>query len=321
MKGSRLGTISAVASRSPEKAKDFATRHGIPHAYESYQALIHSPEVDAVYIATPHSLHPAPVIESAKAGKHILCEKPLASTLHDAREMFAAARTAGVLLMEGYMYRCHPQTKIILDIIRSGQLGNLLHIQAAFSFRAPFDPSSRIWNKKLGGGAILDVGGYPLSWARLIAGSIHGEPFQNPDSIRATGSTCSKTGVDTLATALLQFPGGLSAEISCGISAQQDNALRIYGDHAWLHVPSPYHPGHDGQAAQIYLHGSQSPNPHTIPIPTDASIYAFEADAFAQTLMNGALECPAMSAEDTLGNMAIQEAWLQALGIQHTPVL
>ena len=151
---SRLGRLAAVGSRTDAAAQRFAAEFGVPRAHGSYEALLADPDVQAVYVATPHPQHAAWVIRAAEAGKHILCEKPAGLNYAEVMAMTTAVREHGVLFMEAFMYRCHPQTAKILELVRSGVLGEIKLVQAAFGFNAGFNPDSRLWANAAGGGGI-----------------------------------------------------------------------------------------------------------------------------------------------------------------------
>ena len=315
--GSRTGRLVAVGSRSTDSARRFAGEHGIApeRAHGSYEALLADPEVDAVYISTPHPQHEEWAVKAAAAGKHILCEKPLTLDLAAAHRVIKAARARGVLLMEAFMYRCHPQTARAIELIRTGALGKVGLVQAAFSFNAPFDPQGRIWGNALGGGGILDVGGYPVSWARLAAGAVEGKPFLDPVAVAGVGVLHPQTGVDVYAAATLAFANGVIAQVSCGVGLTQENVVRIYGTEGWLLVPSPYVVTRDLAPAKLLLHRAGATTPDEIIVTPDRSVYAYEADAFAEALAAGRRDVPAMSTADTLGNMAVLDAWLRQVGV------
>ena len=159
---SETSELLAVASRSPEAAARFAAEHAVPRAYASYEQLLADPEVEVVYIATPHPSHAEWAIAAARAKKHILCEKPLAMNEREVRAVVQAAREHDVFLMEAFMYRCHPQTHELVSLIRRGVLGQVKAIHASFGFYGAYPATSRIVNHELGGGGILDVGCYPV---------------------------------------------------------------------------------------------------------------------------------------------------------------
>ena len=204
--GSRTGTLAAIATRDPGKAGLAETFPGA-RILAGYDALLADADVDAIYISTPHPFHAEWAIKAAEAGKHVLCEKPLALTAFEADAMIHAARKAGVFLGEAFMYRLHPQTLQLVELIRSGVIGELRMVKSSFGFAMPgFMPEHRLYGNDLAGGGILDVGGYPVSIARLIAGAAAGKPFAEPDEVVGTGHL-GQSGVDEWASALLHFPG------------------------------------------------------------------------------------------------------------------
>ena len=313
---SQTGQLLAVGSRTQESADRFAREFGLARAHGSYDALLGDPEVSAVYIATPHPLHLEWTVRAARAGKHVLCEKPIALNRSGAATMIEMARACGVLLMEAYMYRCHPQTAKVVDLVKSGALGRIGLIQATFSFFNEFDPGARLWNKALGGGGILDVGGYPVSFVRLMAGAAGGKAFADPVSVAGAGCLHPRADVDVHAAAILRFPNDIVAQVACGIGLLQDNSARIYGSKGWLHVPNPWVPNREGGTATIFLHHNAAAAPEEIRI-TAPPLYALEADAFAAALEAGQREVPQMTAADTLGNMAALDQWREAIGLTY----
>lgn len=308
------GRVVAAGSRSPEAARAFAEEHGVPRAHGSYEALLADPEVDAVYVATPHPRHAEWVVKAAEAGKHILCEKPMGMNRAEGETMVAAARRRGVVLMEAFMYRCHPQTAKVAELVRSGALGEVGMVQAAFGFRSGFDAGSRLWDKAAGGGGIMDVGCYPVSMARLVAGAASGLSFLDPVSVDGAGVLHPGTGVDVYAAATLKFPNGVVAQVSTGVGLTQDNVVRIYGTEGWLLIPSPWVINRDGGASRLLLHRPGADAPEEIVIEA-APLYALEADAFAAAVRAGLPDVPAMSMDDTLGNLATLDRWRAAIGL------
>jgi predicted dehydrogenase len=311
---SQSGQLAAVGSRTQASADRFAREFGVPRAHGSYEALLADREVQAVYVGLPHPFHAEWTIRTARAGKHILCEKPLALNRAEATTMAAAAHDHGVLLMEAFMYRCHPQTAKIVELVGGGALGRVGLVQASFSFQRDFNPEARLWNKALGGGGILDVGCYPVSFARLIAGAADGRPFADPVSVTGAGHLHPQAGVDVYAAATLKFANGIVAQVACGIGLVQDSSARVYGSKGWLHVPVPWIPNREGGTSIIYLHGGEASAPEEI-LVTAPPLYALEADAFAAALAAGRREVPQMTVADTLGNMAALDQWRAALGL------
>ncbi len=311
---SRTGTLQAAGSRDIARARKFADAHDIPTAHGSYDDLLSDPNVDAIYISTPHPAHREWAIRSAEAGKHILCEKPIAVNLLEAREIATAARTHGVLLMESFMYRCHPQTQRICEIVRSGRLGNIQLIEATFGFRSQYNPSSRLWDRALGGGGILDVGCYPMSISRLVAGAALGQSFADPLTIAGTGSLHPESGVDIYAVATLGFPGGIAAQIGCGVGLQLDNTLTIHGTSGRLHAPHPFLAPTE---SRLEVTDFEVGRTEVLEIEADRGIYALEADAIGDAIADGALETTAMPIDDTLGNLAALDRWRESIGLTY----
>ena len=262
---SETGFIGAVASRTAEKAVEFARLYQIPRSYGSYEELLADGEIDIVYIATPHPQHREWVIRAAQAKKHILCEKPLGVHYDEAVEMLQAVWENSVFFMEAYMYRCHPQIARVLELIRAGEIGDVRTITARFGFRANYDLEGRLFNRTLGGGGILDVGGYCTSMARLIAGAEEGAVVE-PDRVFSVGEIGAESGVDEYAAALLLFPRGIVAMISCGLRLNQDNKVRIEGTEGCITLPIPWTPNIDGGESQILLQkNGQAPEMITVP--------------------------------------------------------
>jgi predicted dehydrogenase len=306
---SKASRVVAVGSRSDESAQKFAREFALPRAYGSYESLLADRDVQAVYIATPHPQHAEWITKAARAGKHVLCEKPLSLTHAESVSAADVCRGEGVLLMEAFMYRCHPQTAKIVELVKSGALGRIGLIQAAFGFANPFDANNRFWNKALGGGGILDVGCYPVSFARLIAGVDAGQPFLDPIDVTGAVQVHDEALVDTCAAATLHFASGLIAQVSTSIALTQDNAVRIYGTKGWLHVPDPWVPAREGGSVSFNHYRGAEARPEAVVVPAPGWLYGFEADAFASALAAGLRDVPEMPVADSLGNMAVLDAW------------
>jgi predicted dehydrogenase/aryl-alcohol dehydrogenase-like predicted oxidoreductase len=308
---SRTGHLVAVGSRDQARAEAFAAEFGAAHAYGSYQEVLDDAEVDAVYIATPHPAHVHWVIQAAKAGKHILCEKPLAVTWAHAMAAVEAARRYDVFLMEAYMYRCHPQIQQLADLVRDGAIGAVHHIRAAFAFAATPNPTGRLFAPELGGGGILDVGGYPVSAARLVAGAARGLPFADPVGVTGAG-TIGDTGIDEWALATLDFGDGLVAQVTAGVRLATADMLRVDGSAGYLEVARPWlQPA--GEPGRITVHRvGESPREVTTDVTAQ---YAAEADAVADHLADR--QAPQMSWADSLGNATVLDAWRAAIGLEY----
>jgi len=307
------GCLAAVGSRSRANAERFAREFPGLRVHASYESLLADPGVQAVYIATPHPQHVEWAVRAAAAGKHVLCEKPAGLTHAEMVIMAEAARAHSVLFMEAFMYRCHPQTAKIVEMVRQGLLGEIKLIQSAFGFNAPFDPGSRLWSNAMAGGGILDVGCYPVSMARLLAGAAVGAPFLDPVEVTGAGQLHPETGVDLVAAATLRFPTGLVAQVSASLGVEQDNTLRVYGTHGMLRVPAPYHPSCGIQSAHFFLH--RHGREETISVVAPSTLCELEANAFASAVAQGFREVPAMTVADSLGNMATLDRWRAAIGL------
>ena len=310
------GSLVAIGSRTIETARQFAEAHGSIRAHGSYEALLADEQVEAVYIATPHTLHAPWCIRAAEAGKHILCEKPLGVSHADAVPIIEAAQRHDVFLMEAFMYRCHFQTEQLVNLIRGGRIGKLLMIKASLGSKCAFDPHDRIYDNDLAGGAILDMGCYPISMSRLIAGAVSGQSPAEPISVQGAGHL-GQTGVDEWAVGTLVFADDLFAQISTSIKCGQENTVRITGTEGRIDVPSPWSGGgFEGGVATITVH-RQGEQPQQILTETSQWLYGIEADTVAAHLEHRQAPWPAMTWNDTLGNMRALDQWRQAIGLKY----
>jgi len=305
---SRTGRLAAVASRQQAVADEFVKNFSPARAYGSYEELLGDPEVQAVYISTPHPFHAEWTIRAARAGKHILCEKPIGLNHAEAMAAAEAARQHGVFLMEAFMYRCHPQTAKVVEIVRSGRLGEIRLIRASFAFRSDYKAESRLHRQDLGGGGILDVGCYCMSMARLVAGAAQGRAFAEPVHIRALGKLGELSRVDEQAVAILSFESGILAQLSTGINATQDNTVTVYGSSGSLHIPSPWFAGN---VCRLEL--TTGEEKQIIEIEAEAPLYSIEIDTVAASLKDGQAAC--LPIDDTLGNMAALDRWRTEIGL------
>lgn len=319
VKTSQTGALAAVGSRSQENAEQFGTEFGIARRHGSYESLLADPSVEAVYISTPHPQHAEWAIKAAEAGKHILVEKPIAINQYDAQAMIEAAHANKVFLMEAYMYRCHPQTARLVELIRAKVIGNVSVISATFSFRAGFNANSRIWANELAGGGILDVGGYTVSVSRLIAGAALGQPFADPVAVTGAASLHPETGVDMWAVGTLKFDGGIVATIATGIGVNQENVVRIFGSEGNIVLPNPYMANREGAAPGCIVVNRAGEPPREIAIESQVTSFSHEADVCGKAIRAGRheAEAPAMSWADTLGNIRAQDAWRAAIKLTY----
>ena len=223
--------VLAVASRDAARADAYARERGIERAYGSYEALLADPDVEAVYISLPNSLHVEWSIRALEAGKHVLCEKPLSRHPDDVERAFDAAERAGRVLMEAFMYRHNPQTKRLVELVRDGAIGRIRVIRAAFSFPLADARNVRL-NASLEGGGLMDVGCYCVSGARLLAGEperVYGE------------QVVSTSGVDEIFTGTMRFPGDVLAQFDCGLAVPVRDELEAIGEDGSLFLDDPWH--------------------------------------------------------------------------------
>jgi predicted dehydrogenase len=221
IQASRLGRVVAVASRELGRAAEVAARFEVDRAYEGYEAILADPRVEAVYLALPNHLHPVWTIRAAQAGKHILCEKPLAPSAADASPAIAACEAAGVFLMEAAMYRFHPRMQRLRELVATGMLGSprLIHAAYTFTMAAPDDYRRRL---EMGGGALLDVGYYSVSIARWLAGV-------EPCAALAWAEREAPDAIDWQLAGVLRFPGGLAASVQCSFGATPYEVVEVVG--------------------------------------------------------------------------------------------
>jgi predicted dehydrogenase len=223
--------LVAVASRDTARADAYARQWGIKRAYGSYEALLEDADVEAVYISLPNSLHVPWSIRALEAGKHVLCEKPLARRAVDAEDAFDVAEHAGRILMEAFMYRHNPQTRRLTQLVADGAIGRLRLVQAAFSFHLA-DPENVRLRPDVEGGALMDVGCYCVSGARLLAGE--------PERVYAE-QTLGPTGVDVVFAGTLRFADEVVAQLDCGLVLPERDELEAIGEDGSLFLDDPWH--------------------------------------------------------------------------------
>jgi predicted dehydrogenase len=316
---SRTGRLVAVGSRSREKAARFASEHGAARSHGSYAALVEDPEVRAVYIATPHPQHAEWAAHAARAGRHVLCEKPLTVNYAQAAEVVEIARSARVLLMEAFMYRCHPQTARLVELLRQEIIGEVRVIEARFSYASAFNPESRTFSNELAGGGILDVGCYPVSLARLIAGAARGADFADPLEVKGAGHL-GPTGVDEYASAVMRFPGDIIAEVAAGVTVSRKSCAVVHGSAGSIVLSNPWVSNRAApDCPEILIQLAAEKEPRLIPVSAPVTSFSLEADVFGDALAAGRLEAPppAMTSADSLGNMRTLDMWRAAVGLAY----
>lgn len=315
---SRTGKLAAIATRTPDKP---GLGDNFPGAriVNGYEALLKDSEIDAVYISTPHTGHAEWAIKAIRAGKHVLVEKPIALSAYDADVIYHEAKKAGVFAGEAFMYRVHPQTAKIVELVKSGVIGTVRIIRSSFGFNmGGFKPEHRLFANEAAGGGILDVGGYPVSMARLIAGAAEGKPFLEPEKVAGVAHL-GQSGVDEWASAVLKFPNGVIAEVSCSIMANQDNTLRIIGSDGRIEVKDFWFAsGHKGGVGKIEIFKGNEQQ--TIEVKEERWLYSFEVDAAGDAIRAGEKEfaSPGMSWADSLGNLRVLDQWRASIGLEYS---
>lgn len=314
---SSTGLTVAVGSRSKKTANAFADEFSIPNRHASYTSLLADPEVQAVYISTPHPFHAEWAVRAAEAGKHIVCEKPMALNHAQGMAIVAAAREHEVFLMEAFMYRCHPQTSALVEILKRGEIGEIRMIRASLGFGGgnKIDPKGRLFNSDLGGGSILDVGCYPVSMARLIAGVAEGAEFANPVQVLGAGHI-GGSHVDEWAAALLRFKSGIVAEVASAVRVSRSSTLEIYGADGRIAVEQPWVTNRvDAEDGKIVV--DSGGHERIVNVPADRTSFSYEADRAAKAIERGEMwgAWPATSWQDTLGNLAVLDSWRESIGL------
>jgi predicted dehydrogenase len=292
--------VIAVASRSPDRAERYAREYGITRAHGSYDALLDDPEVEAVYISLPNGLHVDWSTRALQAGKHVLCEKPLSRKVADVHGAFDAAADADRLLMEAFMYRHNPQTKRLLELVGAGAIGRVRLIRAAFSFANP-DPANIRLATALDGGALMDVGCYCVSGARLIAGE--------PERVSAE-QALGGDGVDVALAATMRFPDEVIAHFDCGLALAGRDDLEVVGEEGSLFLDDPWH------CRRPVIELRRDGDVERVEIPV-ADSYRLEAENFSQAI-RGTAE-PLLGRKDAAGQARAIEA-LYAAADSHSVV-
>lgn len=302
IRASRRSQLTAVASRSLEQARAYAAQWEIPRAFGSYEAMLSDPEIDAVYISLPNSLHSEWAVKAMQAGKHVLCEKPLATTLPDVDAIIAAQRQTGMAAAEAFMYRHHPQTLKVREIVASGALGTVQLLRGSFTFRLT-NPANIRLNADLHGGSLWDIGCYPLSYTRTALGL-------EPEEMFAWQVTAS-SGVDESLCGTLRFPGNIYAQILCSFNSPYSAGVEILGDAGQLYIPDPYKPG---TKSEIILR--RDGQTEVIPVESQ-ELYVGEVEDLVDTILTG--KAPRVSLSDSRNNVAAILALLESAR-QNRPV-
>jgi predicted dehydrogenase len=293
----------AVASRSADRAQDFADRHGIERAHGSYAGILADPDVDVLYVATPHPQHAAIALAGLRAGKALLVEKAFTATVAGAREVVELSRETGVFVMEAMWTRFQPAVVRLRELIADGAIGEVRSVQADLGVQRDFDPTDRLFARELGGGALLDLGVYVVSFAQMLLG--------DPDTVIATGSVF-ETGVDAEASLLLGHADGRSATLMISLRNALPGQARVFGTAGWIDVlPRFHHP----QTIVLHRAGAE---PAEITLPQLGGGYSHELIEVTQCVRAGRSESTVMPLADTLAVQSVLEQAAGQLGVTFT---
>lgn len=313
--GSETGRVVAVGSRNPHTGR-LAEQFPGTTIHHGYDRLIDDPSVDAVYVALPHAFHAEWAAKAARRGKHVLCEKPMGLSAKEASSMFEASRQARTFLAEAFMYRLHPMTNMVLDLLRGGKVGELLMLRSNFGFSASNrSPTARLFDRSQGGGAILDLGCYPASIVRLLAGYRSDASAAEPASFTGL-ARFGETGVDVTASAIMTFPGDIVAETSCSLITRLDNLLQIIGTKGRLEIDNFWFAtGKLGGTMEIRF-VADGGHTEVIALEERRNLYSFEFEEANRLIAAGEtrFRYPAMTEADSIGNAQLLDRWLAAVG-------
>jgi len=280
MRRARGCEVLAVGSRDQGRARSVASQLDIPRAYGSYEALLADPDIDAVYIPLPNHLHARWTVEAARAGKHVLCEKPLALTAAEAQGMVDVCREAGVLLMEAFMYRLHPSWETVHELIAQGRIGRLTAVDSWFSYFND-DPGNIRNIRAAGGGALYDIGSYSVNLSRMLFGA-------EPSRVEALITRDPSSDVDVVTSGMLAFPDGVST-FTCSTRLEPDQRVDIYGTTGRISIGIPFNIPPDRPTEIRLTAGGDppvAPATEVITIPT-ADPYAVEIERFGAAVRGG----------------------------------
>ena len=288
--------LLAVASRTAERAQEYAAKWNIPESFGSYESLLEDPRIDVIYNSLPNDLHCEWTVKALRAGKHVLCEKPLAMSADEAREMIAACDRNGVLLMEAFMYRLHPMWRAVLRLVEEGAIGELVAVDSVFSYFND-DPGNIRNIRDAGGGALYDIGCYPINVARMLFG---GEPTAIQSSVRRDPAA----GVDIVTSAILEFESG-TATFLCSTRMEPDQRVDIYGTQGRLIVEIPFNIPPDRPTRVLQIEGGDPPIAPGMQVHEFATAdpYSVQADEFSRAIRSGGVV--PIPTSDAVGNLTV----------------
>jgi predicted dehydrogenase len=290
--------ITAIASRKPERAEQAARALGVPRACSSYEALLADPAIDGVYIPLPNHLHVPWAVRAAEAGKHVLCEKPIALHAAEAQRLIDARDRHRVLIQEAAMVRFHPRWLAVRDLLRQGTIGEPRVFIASFAYNVHSRSNVR-YDPTMGGGALLDVGFYPVTMSRFCFGA-------EPTEVAATLERDPQSGVDRLVSGVLRFPGGL-ATFACGMQLAPYQRVEILGTGGHMELEVAWNPPVEAPSRLVIDRAAEleAPEQERVELPP-ANPYTLMAERFVEAARDGA---PApLPLEDSVRNMAVLDA-------------
>ncbi|MNB86740.1 1,5-anhydro-D-fructose reductase [compost metagenome] len=297
------GIAYAVGSRTQESADEFARSHGIPVAYATYEELVSDPEVDAIYIGTPHPFHKENALLALRAGKAVLCEKPFTVNSAELEEVVAYAREQKLFLMEAMWSRYIPANAKVREWVAAGRIGDVRLVKADLGFRADWNPQGRLLNPELGGGALLDVGIYPVSFASMILGP-------HPESVSSTVHI-GETGVDEHFSLLLTYEGGKSASLNGGIRLKLTEEAHVFGTDGHIVVKGTLV---NPREAELYVGGELV---ETFKDDRTSAGYCFEAEEVGRCLQAGLTESPVMTLDESVAIMRLLDQVRAQWGLKY----
>ena len=315
LKETQNGELVSIASLNEKRRNSFGDKYNIQNSlrFDNYYEILKSSKIDAIYISLPHNLHSFWSKEAAINSKHVLCEKPFCVNLNQALQTLSFFNDK-IFFMEGFMYRCHPQIKKLINIIESKIIGEIYLIQSSFGFKAPFDPKSRLFNVNLSGGSILDVGLYPVSFSRFVA-TISNKMMSEPEKIEAKG-VIGNTGVDIESSAKLYFNNNIIAEVETSIVKDLKNTAKITGTKGTIFLDIPWQPGKEGGPYDCSINIESETKNEVINMKGPEHLFFFEADHSNKCIIEGknTASYPAMTINDTIGNLSVLDKWRKEIG-------
>jgi predicted dehydrogenase len=307
MKAGAFTKVVAIASRDEGRAREAAMDLGIPKAYGSYEGLLSDPDIDAIYNPLPNHLHAPLTIKALEAGKHVLCEKPIALNAEEARQIEVAQDKSGLLVAEGFMVRFHPQWRRVREIVRSGRLGEVRAIQTIFSYFLT-DPGNIRNQADIGGGGLYDIGCYAINTARFVFGA-------EPERVIGLFDRDPEMGTDRLSSGLVEFPGHRQLAFTCATQLVPCQRVQILGTQGRIEIQIPFNAPAGMEATIVTDDGRDlsGSGRETITVPA-CDQYTLQGDAFSQAVLG--MQPPEWGIADAVSNMRVIDALFRSAGTE-----